>query len=591
MKNKPKSELESIQDQIINSPTSTTGYTELGLYLHARVDYEKAIKAYEVGLHENPNDDYLHCKLGLTYHNNGNHERAITHYQKAVSINPQNAEAQYYLGFILIQEGDTADAISSLRLAINVNPNLDPAYHYLPLALESTGSHDEAIDLLFSRLKQSYPTPSGHVIFTLGELLSRRKQYRSESCHAQACVNALLEVLNKQTIHCFGDSHRSVFNNLDHIVCHNVGSGTAYNLISTNSSTGAGNKILKAVSELNPYRHAILLVFGEIDCMEHLHKNAYRKNASPESLIEELSTRYVQFAKTLNALDFEVLIYGPAFSGVALNSYGQLLERNHLLKQFNKKLRSECQSLEKLTFASLDHLLIDSALRPRLELSRDGRHMDHFPKGSKVMQGIILSAFLAEIQRRQEFHKKDHEHLEFVARFNHAHSKPYAVMEQPRTTKDQNSSYRITETGLTLEEGSKPFKVSHSSRQTALVIDLLDHVPIDRVAFKAMPEYNAYVNPIELQIRAITIHGTEELHQQSLDINHSTSHCFEFSKTTARALILHFECEPGEDLSSSNTVLLSELSIQGPYHKLAGHQSRALLDPASAWTTMRSALM
>jgi tetratricopeptide (TPR) repeat protein len=580
MKNAPKSELECIKDKIIGLPNHAGDYAELGLLLHATVDYEKAIKAYKIGLQQNPNDDFLHCKLGLTYHNIGNHERAITHYRKSVSINPQNAEAQYYLGFILIQEGDTAGAIASLRLAINVNPNLDPAYHYLPLALESTGSHDEAVDLLCSRLSQTYPTPSGQVIFTLGELLSRRKEYKSGPCHVQVCVDALLEALNKKTIHCFGDSHRSVFNNLDHIICHNVGSGTAYNLISTNSSTGAGNKILKAVSELNPDRDAILLVFGEIDCMEHLHKNAYRKNASPESLIQELSSRYVQFAKTLNALNFEVLIYGPAFSGVALNSYGQLRERNHLLKQFNKKLKSECQLQKKLIFTSLDHLLIDAELRPRLQLSRDGRHMDDFPQGSKVMQGIILSSFLAEIQKKPGvLNNEVHEQLNFDARFNYARAKPFAVLEQTRTIKNQNSSYRIKEIGLTLEEGTKPFKFSQSSRQTGMVIDLLDHVPIDRVEFETILEYNSTINRAYLRIRAITNHESKEIHQQALDIKHSTHHCIRFGKAMARALILHFEFEKDEGYSSSNTALLSNLSIQGPYYKLSGQQSKELPHP------------
>ena len=579
MNNKSKIELKSIQDKILNSPTSTEGYAELGFYLHARVEREKAIKAYERGLHENPDDDHLHCKLGLTYHNIGNHERAITHYNKSISINPKNAEAQYYLGFILIQEGDITSAQASLRLAINVNPNLDPAYHYLALALESTGSHDEAFNLLYSRLRQTYPIVSGDVIFTLGELLSKRKQYGPGQCHAQACVDALLEALNKQTIHCFGDSHRSVFNNLDHITCHNVGSGTAYNLISTSSSTGAGNKILNAASKLNPDAAAILLVFGEIDCMEHLHKNAYQEGISPERLIEELTGRYIQFAKKLNALNFEVLIYGPAFSGVALNSYGQLRERNHLIREFNRKLKSKCHSHEKLAIASIDHVLIDSELQPRLQLSRDGRHMDDFPKGSKVMQGIILSTFIAEIQKRQELQKKDPKHLDLEEKFNHAHSKPFAVLEKSGDNQNQGSIYDLTEMGLIINEKMKPFKVLCSSKPTGLVIDLLDHVPIDRVEFKAIPEYNTYVNHIDLYIRAITNYGTEELYKQSLDINHSTHHCLQFNKAVTRALILHFEFEAGEEDSSSNTVLLSELSIQGPYHKLTGHQSRALLDP------------
>jgi len=205
--------------------------------------------------------------------------------------------------------------------------------------------------------------------------------------------------------------------------------------------------------------------------------------------------------------------------------------------------------------------------------------MDHFPKGSKIIQGIILSTFLAEIQKRHELQKKDHECLDFDARFNHARAKPFALLEQTKTIKDQNSSYRITEIGLTQEEGTKPFKFSQSSRQTGMVIDLMDHVPIDRVEFETILEYNSTINRAYLRIQAITNHESKEIHQQALDINHSTHHCVRFGKAIARALILHFEFEEDEDYSSSNTALLSNLSIQGPYHKLSGQQSKELPHP------------
>ena len=56
--------------------------------------------------------------------------------------------------------------------------------------------------------------------------------------------------------------------------------------------------------------------------MEHIHKNVLRTGQKMQDVVKILSERYINFAGELTQKGFVVMIYGPAFSGYALNSYG-----------------------------------------------------------------------------------------------------------------------------------------------------------------------------------------------------------------------------------------------------------------------------
>lgn len=480
-----KSLFDQEKDRLLARADHAEAYLAIGRYHHVQVDYPAAIRAYSLGLLLDPASDRLHCMLALTYHNLGNHGKALAHYRKATQLNPRNAEANYYLGFILVQEGEADDAIACLKKAIALQPNLSPAYHYLGIALERTGEHGLALETLRQYFVKSYPSLASDVVFTIGELLSGRRRYASAGCHARACLDVLLKVLDRKHLHCFGDSHRSVFNGLDGVKCYNVGAATAYNLISTSSSTGAGSKILKVVDQLDRRVDALLLVFGEIDCMEHIFKNVFRGSAHSGQITKRLVNRFVEFAGLLADRGFEVLIYGPAFSGVALNSHGSLRARNRIVRLFNHHLRIACASHPRLSFASLDHLLIDGDFEPRLHFSNDGRHLDYFPKGSKVIQGIIFSAFASSVLERKPSYQEV-EQLDSDATVDAggvAEGKPFIIVREAPS--HDSSGGRVVDwlqSGLLANDSVLPLRVS-PCRESGFVVDLLDHLSINVIRF------------------------------------------------------------------------------------------------------------
>ena len=536
-------------------------YADLGYRYHRKVQYEEAIRAYSCGLERAPNHDRLHCLLGLTLHNMGDHAGAIQHYSTAARINPHNPEAQYYLGFILIQESRHNEALEHLRSAIQLNPELQSAYHYLAIILGRLGNHKEAIEILTDRIAHAYPQPAGEVVFTLGDILAERRHASTANCHTTIWLDWMLESLNKQHLHCFGDSHRSVFNNLPHVTCYNVGAGTAYNLGNANSSTGAGNKILQTLASLDPSRDALLLVFGEIDCMEHIFKNSYRHRVQPDTVIDELVARYLTFVSQLTSRGYEVLIFGPSFSGLALNSYGDIKQRNQLVELFNHRLADACKGKNNVTFTAINDLLINPINKqPRLELSADRRHLDHFPAGSKAIQAIILARFLTQIQKRAPktmLGLEQYAHPEDLA----SH-KPWALLTigstQPDSTRIQIGQ-KLCEAGL-LE------LYSPKTEEVGLLIDLLDHQFVEKLELST--QWSGH-HPLEGKGEVVLISHQEKT--QPLQFKLKQDQAIErltisIEQGIGRAILLRLSWSDSRNRDNTEKLLLKSLRVIGSSH-------------------------
>ena len=564
---------EGLKNRILKEPDQAIRYLEMGWHLHQLVSYEEAIRAYQAGLSLRPDSDTLHCKLGLTYHNEGDHKLAIQHYLKAVGINSNNFEAQYYMGFILIQEGKVKEAITYLEKSIAIHPDLTNAYYYLGIALERSGQHDKARRTIENRLVSSYPAIEPEVAFTFGEIVSGRRRYITKKCHTEAITEALLETINKTAIHCFGDSHRSIFNNLSRVSCYNVGAGTAYNLNNKSSSTGAGNKIHRALENLNQSRDAILLVFGEIDCMEHLFKNSYRKNTNPENSAINLATRYLNFAQDITRRGFTVMIYGPSFSGHALNSHGLLEERNMILKVFNKKVKEGSERDERIMFATLDELMVNSKMAPRIELSDDGRHLDYFPSGSKVLQGIILHNFLSSAKKKftKENEQTSHPCSPEPPKIKtYHHSKPFAIINKRLVNSCQNQKNDCTDKG-TLNINHQLKFPAEGSIESGILVDLLDHLLIQSISFEWSLDCSDLPPKVDINVLGIHQEGEEQLAKHNLNQKHPKCITIEFEPIIIRGLCIRF-CwntkSPNEGTQTNNTydigLIITNLCISGP---------------------------
>lgn len=557
----------SAKYQLIRKADIADAYADFGYYLHQQADYTRAIKAYKLGLNINPEHDLLHCKLGLTLHNQGNHSSAIFHYEKAVLCNPENSEALYYLGFIFLQENRTNEAVSCLEDCLRLNPNLGTAYHYLALGLQQLGKHEQALSLLQKRLISSFPAHEPDVLFTLGDLLSERGTDKGIISHEQACLDAFLEAAQKQHLHCFGDSHRSVFNNLKNITCHNVGAGTAYNLINNGSTTGAGSKILRRIESLNPKIDGIILTFGEIDCMEHIYKNCFRSLRSPATIISELTNRFISFADILADKGFLVLIYGPAFSGLAMNSFGRLQDRNLLVKSLNEELKNACKSRNNIIFASLTQVMIDMDALPRLSLSRDGRHLDYFPKGSAVFQAVIFSKFMDSLQSKAS--NAGTSTTIKLDQYCFCIDKPYIVINHGEAGRSAGCASTNLKTGI-LKINRRPNLIAAAGKISFLWVDLLDHLPIQQLTLEISADRERSAINCLLEVIGGDKNGSTVVATININTLGKFSRQIRFKPSIVRVVGLKIHWSPEMD-SNPKKINVSKLQITGPYFSIKQH--------------------
>ena len=116
----------------------------LGRYYQGKVNYAKAIDAYQKALEINPNYVEVHNNLGIIYTTQGNHELAYQHFQQALALSPQESYLHNNQGYAYLIQGRDADAANSLRQALRFDVDNNRARTNLAIAFDRLGLHDEA---------------------------------------------------------------------------------------------------------------------------------------------------------------------------------------------------------------------------------------------------------------------------------------------------------------------------------------------------------------------------------------------------------------------------------------------------------------
>ena len=94
----------------------------LGRYYQGKINYEKAIAAYEKALEKNPDYIEVHNGLGVIHTVQGNHELALQHFQKAIELSPTATFLHNNLGYAYLLQGQETKAAESLKRALQLDP-------------------------------------------------------------------------------------------------------------------------------------------------------------------------------------------------------------------------------------------------------------------------------------------------------------------------------------------------------------------------------------------------------------------------------------------------------------------------------------
>ncbi len=116
----------------------------LGRYHQGKLDYQKAIAAYEKALAVKPDYVEVHNGLGVIYSMQGRHELSLQHFHRAIELAPQEAYLYSNLGYAHLIRSNSAAAIESLNKAVSLDPKNKSARLNLEIAQKKSRSDNKA---------------------------------------------------------------------------------------------------------------------------------------------------------------------------------------------------------------------------------------------------------------------------------------------------------------------------------------------------------------------------------------------------------------------------------------------------------------
>lgn len=202
--------------------------------------------------------------------------------------------------------------------------------------------------------------------------------------------------MDKQNIiYCIGDSHASFFSGLDGMQpawpaptenalpffrVIRLGPVLAYSLYHYRSKSRGREKLFRAIRKI-PAGSNVLLCFGEIDCRNHILRQAELQRRDIQSIVAECVRRYTSVAGELKKRGYQILMWGvsaSAFVNSPLDkefpTYGNCADRNRVTGIFNKFLSDWCDA-NKAKFVSIFDELIDDRGQTKTEFYADQIHL------------------------------------------------------------------------------------------------------------------------------------------------------------------------------------------------------------------------
>lgn len=211
----------------------------------------------------------------------------------------------------------------------------------------------------------------------------------AHSLPARIGAVAKARVLGIPMVHVIGDSHTHVLKDEWPFVPHHLGAATAYNLVSSTSSTESLDGLQRALRRVNARRDVVLLVFGEIDCRIHLHHQYVLSEGSEPvaEIIDRTVERYGRAIRMVRDAGYRVYVQGvvgAAHQTEATSAYwripgvsrcASISMRGALVVDFNERLKSWCAN-ERIGFLDLSPAVSDARGILSWSMTEDGTHLD-----------------------------------------------------------------------------------------------------------------------------------------------------------------------------------------------------------------------
>jgi tetratricopeptide (TPR) repeat protein len=117
---------------------------DLGVHYLLQKEHERAVKAFQEVLRDEPLNARAWSYLGMAQAHLGRASEAESSLSRAIALAPQNAEAWFHLGVARSLRSEWPEAASAYRHAVALVPEDLVAWHRLGVALAESGEEDSA---------------------------------------------------------------------------------------------------------------------------------------------------------------------------------------------------------------------------------------------------------------------------------------------------------------------------------------------------------------------------------------------------------------------------------------------------------------
>ena len=117
---------------------------DLGVHYLLQKEHEKAVRAFQEVLSDEPLNARAWSYLGMSQAHLGRAAEAESALSRAIALAPQNAEAWFHLGVARSLRSEWPEAASAYRHAVALVPEDLVAWHRLGVALAESGEEDAA---------------------------------------------------------------------------------------------------------------------------------------------------------------------------------------------------------------------------------------------------------------------------------------------------------------------------------------------------------------------------------------------------------------------------------------------------------------
>ncbi len=171
---------------ISQNPDCAMAYTNLGVVLAGRGNWDEAMALYLKALKIKPGDPESHNDLATVLARRGRFDEAVAQLRAALQTKPDYAEAHVNLGNVLNSRGQADAAMAEFRRALEIDPGSAGAHNNLGFALAQRGRIGEAMAHYERALETKPDFAEAHV--NLGVALLWRGRIDEATAHFQAAL-------------------------------------------------------------------------------------------------------------------------------------------------------------------------------------------------------------------------------------------------------------------------------------------------------------------------------------------------------------------------------------------------------------------